>query len=141
MPQINFFATLALSGCIGALSAYLAIRQGRNPYLWFFIGIFFGLLGILVMFFAPGKQKPRQTAVPAAPLIEEILVGPTDKFWYYLDETHEQKGPMSFSALNKAWKQGTITTQTFVWNEEFSDWKPLKECIQTRKIIQSALKT
>lgn len=140
MPQINFFATLALSGLIGALSAYLAIRQGRNPYLWFFIGIFFGLLGILVMCFAPGKQKPKQTPLPQAPLVEEIIIGPSDKFWYYLDEAHEQKGPMSFSALNKTWKQGTITAQTLVWNEDFSDWTPLKDCIQTTKITENALK-
>ncbi len=137
MPQINFFATLALSGCIGALSAYLAIRQGRNPYLWFFIGIFFGLLGVLAMFFAPVKHKPKQAAPQPLLLTEEIIAGPTDKFWYYLDSAHAQKGPMSLSALNKAWKQGTITAQTFVWNEEFSDWKPLKECIQTRKITQT----
>jgi hypothetical protein len=134
MPQINFFATLAFSCCSGFLSAYLAFRRGRDPYVWFFIGVFFGFLGILALFFAPSKQRRKKNLPVEMPTFEEIIIGPSDKFWYYLDAAHKQKGPMSFSALNKAWKQGTITTQTFVWQEEFSDWKPLQECIQRRKI-------
>ena len=138
MPQLNFFAMLALSISIGLLSAYLAAKRDKNPYVWFFIGIFCGLLGVITMFFAFPKKQKKKSPTVQEPVFEEILIGPSDKFWYYLDVSHVQKGPMSFSALSKAWKQGTITPQTFVWQEEFPDWKPLQECIQKRRINPNA---
>ncbi|MDP1609003.1 MAG: DUF4339 domain-containing protein [Chlamydiales bacterium] len=125
--------SIALSVCVGTLSAYLAFRQGRNPYLWFCIGTFFGLIGVFALFIAPPKRKPQPTPPSTLPAIpEQVIIGPSDKFWYYLNEAHEQLGPMSFQALNRAWKQGTITIKTFVWHEQLSDWKPLEECIETK---------
>lgn len=128
----NFLTLLLLSTCIGTLSAYLAVKQRKNPYFWFFIGIFFGLLGVIAIFFAPPQKRKKQPANPW--ITESFIAGPSNKFWYYLDVSHKQVGPMSLAALSKAWKAGTVLSNTFVWHEDLTDWKPLEECIQTRKV-------
>ncbi len=123
-------STAALIGgfLFGALSAYLAHRKGRNLYLWFFVGFFFGIFGVLVIFFAPSdKKKTASVPLPVTP--EPAIQGPKDKFWYYLDPTHQQQGPMSHEALTSAWKNGQVTNSTFVWHEDLSEWKLLKEIL------------
>ncbi|MBX9744656.1 MAG: DUF4339 domain-containing protein [Chlamydiales bacterium] len=131
--MIPIHVALALSLCVGTLSAYLAFRQGRNPYFWFCIGMFFGLIGVFALFIAPPKRKPQPTPPSIQSIIpEQVIIGPPDKFWYYLNEAHQQIGPMSFQALNKAWKLGIITIKTFVWHEQLSDWKTLEECIEIK---------
>lgn len=136
MYQLSPFLFYICIGCIGSISAYLAARQGRNPYLWFFIGFFFGLVGLVTIFFVPKIQKEKKGEA-RTPVTESFIVGPTDKFWYYLDPAHKQMGPLSFTALNRAWKEGKVKSTTFVWNEEFSEWKPLQDCLQTRTIRSS----
>lgn len=117
-----------ISACLfGSLSAYLAYKRGRNPYLWFFLGALFGIFGIMAVFFAAGP-KPAPSALPAAP--EPAIQGPKDKFWYYLDPANQQYGPMSHEALTSAWKEGKVGPSTFVWNEEWTEWKPLGESIK-----------
>lgn len=122
------FSPVALIGAalIGGLSAYLAYRRGKNPYLWFFIGFFFGALGILFIFFSP-KPVPKEEPTPIIPTIQ----GPKDKFWYYLDTLHQQQGPMSHDALTSAWREGKLNLSTYVWNEELPDWKPLEEFVKS----------
>lgn len=124
------FSPAALIGAslIGGLSAYLAYRRGKSPYLWFFIGFFFGALGILFIFFSP-KPKPVPAEEPA-PIIPTIQ-GPKDKFWYYLDALHQQQGPMSHDALTAAWREGKLNLSTYVWNEELPEWKPLEEFVKS----------
>lgn len=104
------------------LSAHLAHRQKRNPYFWFAIGFFLGLIGILAFFFIP-KQSAAVVQVPS-------LKGPTDKWWYYLDAENKQQGPMSFDAMNRAWRDGKAKIDTYVWHEELPEWKPLKEFLK-----------
>lgn len=112
---------------IGSLSAYLAYKRSRNPYLWFFIGFFFGIFGIFAIFFAPAPKKKVNRTPP--PLVYNIQ-GPIDKFWYFLDPANQQQGPMSRDAITAAWKEGRIDPSTYVWNEEMSDWKPLGEILK-----------
>jgi len=123
--------TILFAALTGFLGAYLAKRRGRNPYLWFFMGSFFGILGAFAIFFAPSKKKPVRQPVEAAaaPELPPSIQGPSDKFWYYLDPSHQQVGPMSHDALTAAWSQGKISLTTYVWHEELPDWKPLQELI------------
>lgn len=119
---------LLIAAGIGALSAYIAHRRGRNPYIWFFVGFIFGILGIMAIFFAPsGKKKAAAAPIDAKP--EPTIQGPKDKFWYYLDLSNQQQGPMSHDALTLAWKDGTVNSATLVWHEDLTDWKPLKETL------------
>ncbi len=120
-------AALISAFLIGILSAYIAYRRGRNPYIWFFVGFVFGIFGIMAIFFAPSGKKKAASTVPIAIQPEPTIQGPKDKFWYYLDPSNQQQGPMSHDALTSAWKQGIVTPATYVWNEELTEWKLLKD--------------
>jgi hypothetical protein len=122
---MNITTTLLFSTATGLISAYLAHRREKNPYVWFLIGFFFGMLGMLFLFFAPKKE---QASKPSAP--QPYIFGPADKFWYYLDPEQKQIGPMSHQALSDIWKEAKIHHDTLVWNEEMSDWKPLKDLLR-----------
>lgn len=124
----NMTTAVVASSFVGLLSAYLANRRGRNPFGWFAIGFFFGLFGILAIFFIPPSKKEEIAIAPIEP--KPYLFGPIHKFWYYLDKTHQQIGPMSYDALSRAWKEGAIPPSTFVWNEDLEEWKPLQDLIR-----------
>jgi len=116
------------SVAMGFLSAFFAKRRGRNPYTWFFVGFFFGLLGIMAIFFAPAPKKKLAPQPPSKPL--PTIEGPSNKFWYYLDSSHAQVGPISHSGLTSIWRQGKISLSTYVWHEELPEWKLLKEMVK-----------
>jgi len=126
-PLILFVSLL-----MGVLCTAIARRSGRDPYLWFWIGFFFGILGVFAVFFAPSLKKSL-SATPKKNPVQAILLptiqGPSDKFWYYLNNEHQQVGPMSLNGLNGAWRQGKISLKTYVWNEELPEWKPLQDLI------------
>ncbi|MBI5273176.1 MAG: DUF4339 domain-containing protein [Chlamydiia bacterium] len=119
-------ALILSASAMGLLGAYLAHRRGRNPYAWFCIGFFFGLLGAMFIFFAPAHKKTALQGESKSSIPSFILQGPTDKFWYYVDKAEQQIGPMSFEALRSAWGQGKISPATYVWHEDLPDWKPLE---------------
>ncbi|HLB52887.1 MAG TPA: DUF4339 domain-containing protein [Chlamydiales bacterium] len=123
---LTFFVALFT----GSLGAYLAYKRGRNPYGWFFVGFFFGMLGTLAIFFAP---KPKRKVMSPLPQLIQTLSGPTHKLWYYATASREQMGPVSHNGLFQLWKAGTIFPSTYVWNEELSEWKLLKEFIVESK--------
>lgn len=119
----------------GALSAYFAKIRGKNPYLWFFLGMLFGIFGLLFLIFAPrgktvsatrqGASGQRQSQEEAQTIDVTPPYDPkyNEKFWYYLDAQNNQFGPMSFDALYRLFKEGLVTKQTYVWNESFEEWQ------------------
>ena len=134
MQQQNFILLLIVCSTLhGYLCSYVAAKKGKNQRLWFMMGVLFGLLGLLMLALLPKKEKTLETVEkePPADTPQFITACPTQikKFWYYLDEKQTQCGPMSFDALTKAWEKGDLDTQTFVWNEEFDQWKRLGEAV------------
>ncbi len=114
----------------GSIAAYYAKRKGRNPYLWFAIGCFFGIFGIFALFFL---KQPKKAPLPAA------TPTPTRKSlpyrqWYYLDQDTKQNGPLSTSALETAWEEGKINEATYVWYEGMENWKRWQEVCQEHGI-------
>lgn len=125
ITPMTFISALAF----GFITAYLAYKRKQNLYLWFFFGFFFGIFGLLGIFFSPAKKKEKTPTQDKTVKIIPTLPGPFNKFWYYLDPTHQQIGPISHSAITKALHQGEISETTFVWNEEMSEWKKIKEIL------------
>lgn len=122
--------TLAIQFClavvVGFVSAAIASRRGRNPFFWFAIGALFGILGLAAVFIIPVPSQKEKAPSAPAPYIN----GPVDCFWYYLDESQRQHGPMSHNALTEAWKKGAIPATTLVWHENLPGWKELQELIK-----------
>ena len=135
-------ATIAMWIAFGPASAYFAKKQKRNPYIWFVVGLFLGIFGLLLLLMLPLVQKLRQKSQPSAPLpsttitIEAKPVSALqdaskpeyeNSLWYYLDDTNMQMGPMSFQAFEKEWTNGKINDSSYVWCEAITDWKSFKE--------------
>ncbi len=112
----------------GLISSFLAFKKKKNPYLWFLIGSFFGILGLFAIFLLPQtskSQKKSPTTDIKSP--QNLMPGPVDKVWFYLDPTHKQIGPISYQAINKALDIGEISPTTYVWHENLSSWKKIEE--------------
>ena len=121
-PSGIIFATL-----FGLASAFFAHKRKKNPYTWLLIGFFFGIFGLFAIFFLPSKKRRRRKAPIQREKTVPSLLGPIDKFWYYLDPTHQKIGPISHSALTKALREGQISQTTYVWHENLTDWKKVEE--------------
>lgn len=100
---------------MGSITAYLAKRRGRDPVKWFFVGFFFGIFGLIALFF----MKPVEALEPAPralPTIEQ------PKQWYYLDAAHNTLGPITHDEL-----QSFATPKTYVWKQGMTDWKRFED--------------
>ncbi|MBY0528603.1 MAG: DUF4339 domain-containing protein [Rhabdochlamydiaceae bacterium] len=127
---------------VGAIASHYAKQRGRNHRAWFVIGFLFGILGLLILFLLPSKKRSTPISKPAEPpapaphpyfqksLLETIDPAHSEKLWYYLDQSHEQLGPMSLTALSHAWKQGKVSEKTFVWNENLENWKHFEQVLK-----------
>lgn len=117
---VNFFIALL----VGSLTAYMSKGRGRNPVPWFFIGMFFGILGFLALFLFPiVKDEPARS-------IARTLEPQLPEKWFYLDEKHVQFGPVGLSELALLYKETKIEPSTYVWSEGMEEWKKLGELSQ-----------
>ncbi|MBS3903390.1 MAG: DUF4339 domain-containing protein [Anaplasmataceae bacterium] len=121
---MNFSLLISLWIIQGAISAYIAHNKARNPYIWFALGCFFGLFGILAVVLVKPIRKKEPIAQP--------LVQPTlpNYMWYYLDNSSKQFGPLSTYGLQSALREGKVSLASYVWNESMQEWKVLKEICQ-----------
>lgn len=120
LPAITPF-TVIVWLIFGAVTSIYAKRNGKNPYLWFLLGTFLGVLGIFLLFFMP-KAKRKEPSLQVKPV-------PKDLFWFYLDEENRQRGPFSLEVLKKIWQEGRLTPKTYVWNQTLDKWEPLASFI------------
>lgn len=120
LKLLLFFTAWTL---FGLLACYYANKRGRNPYPWFFIGFFLGLIGLLILFILPKieKQEEKKSHTPKMP------PPLPDTLWYYLDKDHKQHGPISQTWLSKEIAQNRLNKDTLVWNENLKDWKKVKD--------------
>lgn len=109
----------------GCLAAFIAKRRGRNPITWFFLGLFLGILGILLVLILPAPRPKRR--LPTPPLLQSQRSEAWLKMWYYLDPTHKQYGPIEFPDLAKLRKENQISEKSLVWGEGMKEWKQLAE--------------
>lgn len=121
----------------GMLTSHFAKRRGRSSLLWFFIGLFLGIFGLLTLFLLPKVEPSTQIQKP------KLL--PFDKrseswlkMWYYIDPTHVQQGPFEFPDLIKKWKEKGICEKSYIWGEGMPEWKRLNELPDLIKEIEQA---
>lgn len=122
----------------GALNAWYANYKGRDPFIWFFLGILLGIVGLVILYFLPdlsantavnndhpepSPDKPMVELLPATPKILQ----PEQKEWYYLDRKNNQQGPVGIAAMTEEWHKGEIDQETYVWCESLDQWYRIKE--------------
>lgn len=122
MQLLNLILFWVFFGCI---ASYLAKRRGRNPLAWFFIGLFLGVLGVLLVVILPNRihHKPLAPPPPSRPQRSEAWL----KMWYYLDLTHAQQGPFEFPDFVKHLRENRLSETSYVWGEGMKEWKRLVE--------------
>jgi len=124
---------------LGATAVYYAKKRGKNPYLWFMLGFFFGLTGLLFLLFFPRLKKSLrkkktdhpaftqpQTQIQPSPSLF-LSPYPLNTIWYYLDSEMKQQGPVSLKKLEEMKRGGLVHSKTYVWNESLSQWKKWDE--------------
>lgn len=122
--------TLAMWVLFGLACAYYAKERGRKPMHWFFIGLFLGIIGLILLFILPSLKNIQKKILTAAAVPPPSIPDKLQKLWYYLDGNNEQFGPMSFTALKRAKDEEKISSQSYVWNEEMDNWKKYEEAIE-----------
>jgi Na+/melibiose symporter-like transporter len=116
---------------LGGLSAYFAQQRGRSPQAWFFIGLVFGIFGLIMLFIlSPLTKENDAITVLPQPLEGEVLpvTNPEDnKDWFYVDQNYNQQGPVSYGTLLSLLDSQILTNESLVWSEGMSDWKEIRE--------------
>lgn len=134
--DIFFKALLALT--FGCLCACIAHKQGRKkPVIWFLVGFFLGIFGLLLVFILPrvtivksntvNKAKPEASSKTHSNtiVVEPIVIEETK--WYYLNSQHEQQGPIFLSELKNLYIDNAISKATYVWQNGMMEWKRIQE--------------
>jgi len=131
---------------MAGLTAYYANRMGKNPLLWFVISLLLGIFSPLILFLFSsikpkegGRQTPSMTASNpdlSAPNLSQSSKNevnfPSDfsseekRVWYYLDQEHQQVGPVSLSVLRNRWKCGELKLSSYVWSEGMKEWEKVE---------------
>jgi hypothetical protein len=128
---LGILLSLTLSwGC-----SHLARQRGRSPLNWFIAGVFFGIFALILLFILPIRRRSEasRSEIPVSQKISKpTALSPSheEKLWYFLDENKIQVGPMSFDALSKAWNEGKIQENTYVWNDLLDNWQRFQEVIK-----------
>jgi hypothetical protein len=123
MPDIK----IALLGAtvIGIICTIFAKKKHRNQLGWFAIGFLFGIFGLMILLFMPALKPPIDAAVVTLPPLFTPESPLTEKMWYYLTPEKVQKGPMSYQALEEAFHNSSVTSDTYLWHDELDEWKTL----------------
>ena len=136
----NMLLSFILLLIIASFTAFYANRKGRNPLLWFVVGVLLGIFAPLILLFLSPVKTERENGYPTMtvskpdpsqehlsmppPTPEELkLQDEEEKLWYYLDQTHQQIGPVSIVALRALWNRGLLELKSYVWSNGMPQWE------------------
>ena len=138
-PDSNMLLSFVLLLIIASFTSYYANRKGRNPAIWFVLGVLLGIFAPLILLFLPkvkqegdglptmtfSKPDPSLSHLPPSPPSSEEAIRQQEenKLWYYLDQDHQQIGPVSIVALRELWNRGKLDLNQFVWSEGMEKWE------------------
>lgn len=136
---------------IASFTAYYANRKGRNPLLWFIIGVLLGIFAPLILLFL-SSVKPVDSDIPTMsvsnpdPSLDQDQAPPQvnlqsseeeNKLWYYLDQNHQQIGPVSIIALRELWNRGQLEITSYVWSDGMEQWQKVDNLPDLKKSLNS----
>ncbi len=143
----QLFLTILLWLMIGSATSYYAYQRGRDPLLWFMVGMMLGLFGLLLLFVLPvvepeGQEQTQKdsstTTTPSPTAFQSEHQDHVVKDWYYYDGAHERHGPVRYDTLKVLWHAGDIDENSYVWCEGMTDWKRIEHvpALHTHLVIQ-----
>lgn len=124
---------------LSGLSAYFAQARGRDPLLWFMVGMVLNVFGLLALFMLPKlnakSDEPLGDDVDLDDTQDEegnatdenIFANYASKQWYYTDVEHQQQGPVQYKILKSIFLRGDISRNAYVWFEGMSGWQRIKD--------------
>lgn len=122
---MHYFNLILFWVFFGFLCSYLARKKGRNPQLWFWLGLFLGLVGVAAIALLPKREAKPHYEIPEHTPVQ-IEPSPAQQ-WYYLSRERATKGPYSLRELREYFKEREITPTTFLWCEGMGQWAKLSE--------------
>ncbi len=132
------FISIVIMFLLGSICSHNARMKNRNRQVWFILGVLFGAIALIVLFFLPRRIPERLTPVHStaqdglggAPFEdnsnEDAPLSPSSEplvLWYYLTPDDTQVGPMSLQALKSAWVDDKVNADSYLWNESMDEWK------------------
>jgi hypothetical protein len=145
-PEYNTLLLLPFILLTAFAAAYFAKLKGRDPILWFVIGFLFTIPALILLYLLPDSNESDVTMTVSEP-DPSLTPSPTkvierlpdeNKLWYYLDQEHEQMGPVSVVALRDLWNTGLLEPGSLVWTEGMSKWETIEELPELREILNKS---
>lgn len=134
--MIEILLTTVMWLLVGAATARLARKRGRDPAAWFVWGVLFGIFTFILLWFLPAFSKKEEkptlatpvTAIaPVARAAAPVTVAAAVQQWYLVDLKREQQGPLPFESLKDAWQRGELTPQALVWTCGMQQWQKIEQ--------------
>ncbi len=156
---------IGLGLCLSAaLCAHFAQKRGRDPIVWFFLGILLGLLALILLFILPpatrekpvgpietsaslpetglndsswdqGKGTKEEVVAPQAHSLDPSDIPLVERDWFYLDADRTQVGPLLFADLQDQFKDGSVDSDTYLWSEGMKNWQYLKDLEELQSLL------
>ena len=117
----DFLIKFSLALLVAIITAYFADKRGRSALWWFFIGGFFGVLGLLALFLFPSKKMQEPVSVVTTVDVEPVAM----EKWFYLNDDHKQFGPVTFDEIIKKHEEGELSDESYLWCEGMANWEKL----------------
>ena len=122
----------------GLLASHFAKKRGRRPLVWFFLGLFLGIISIGMLLLLPKPTQRSSSQRPAPALVPLKKSDSWLKLWYYMDPTHNQQGPLEFPDLIKKWKERGLSERSYIWGEGMPEWRRLSDLPDLIQEIEQA---
>lgn len=153
----NIILSFILLLVIASLTSYYASNKGRHPAKWFVIGLLLGIFAPLILLFLLALKKEQKgngyptmsvsppdhtlAHLPGATLSpEELKIKEEEnKLWFYLNQRHEQVGPVSLVALRELWNRGKLELNQYVWTEGMEQWKKVDELPELKAALSKTV--
>lgn len=134
---MELFLSIVIWMILGISTSYAAKERGRDPVLWFVIGLLLGIIGLILVFILPKsgskiKESSEDSNLSAKMLSQQEMLLPADyrlKQWFYLTDEQEQLGPFTFDEITEKKKKAVISDNTFLWCEGLKEWHSYSELI------------
>lgn len=136
--ELSFFV-LFFSLLMGGITGTLASQNNRNFRFWFYLGVLFPLITLLVLLLLPPKAPEtleKQVDQDTGNHQPEITQPTPEKqstsqrslygnFWYYLESDDQKKGPFVLDSMKSLLKKGALTGKNYVWSPGMKKWEKI----------------